>query len=141
MAQQPLEVYIKKGLGEATDRSNTTPTDQAETPTTKKGETDKTKSVVAAQVVNVAKQGMLIGLRNYGNITGRAKEQQAIENAINLASVAATFAVAGPYVGGAVLVGQAILGGVQSAIDQNLQERQINFNNARLGVITKNGNR
>lgn len=141
MAQQPLEVYIKKGLGNTDGSINTTPTNQEVMPEAVPEATDKKDNVVAAQVVNIAKQGMLLGVRNYGAVTGRAREQQGIENAINLASIVATYAVAGPVVGSIVLAGQAVLGGVQSSINQGLQERQINYNNARLGVVTKNGNR
>lgn len=138
MAQQPLEILIKKGVGGVTAA---TPTNQEVKPETVKGETDKTKSVVAAQVINIAKQGMTTAISNYGAITGRAREQQAVENLINIAGTVTTFAVAGPVVGGFMLAGQVALSGIQSATNQALNNRQVNFDNARLGVITRNGNR
>ena len=140
MTGQPLEIFVKKGVG-GSDTVDNTPTEQAIKPEEEKGETSKLGKVVAAQVVNIAKQGMMMAVRNYGAITGRAREQQEMENVISIAMAGATLAVAGPVVGGIVIGAQAGLSLAQSVVTQNLTYRQIEYNNAKLGGIIKNGNR
>lgn len=135
-----LELYVKKGVG-SIDDSGQAPTDQKQTPKNKKKETKTTQEVVAAQVVNLAKQGLMMGIRNYGDITGRAREQQSIETAINIAGTALTFAVAGPLIGSLALGVQSALNIGQSVVSQRLENRQVDFNNRRLGAIISEGNR
>ena len=64
-------------------------------------------------------------------------KQTSIENAVNIAGALGTLAVAGPVIGGIVVGTQVILSGVQSTINQNLERRKSEFDNARLGVISK----
>lgn len=137
---EPLEILIKKGIS-GSDGTAPNPTNQQNKPPESGTETTPAKNIIGAQVVSLGKQALLLGIRNYGAITGQARTQQRIENAINVAGAVATFAVAGPVVGGIVVGAQAVLGGVQSAVNQGLDRRQQSFNNERLGVITKNGNR
>ena len=138
---EPLEVYIKKGIGNTSGEVNTAPTNQEVKPETKKGETDATKNIIGAQVVNIAKQGMMMAVRNYGAVTGRVKQQQNIESAINVAGLVTTYIVGGPILAGIVLTGQSALGVIQSATTQRLENRQFDFNNDRLGGIISGGNR
>lgn len=141
--QEPIEILLKKGVSGADGSTPATPSpsNQPNAPERAQPETNPTAQLVAAQVVSVAKQGMLIGLRNYGDITGESRKQQSIENAINIAGAIGTIAVAGPFVGGAILVGQSVLAGIQSSVTQNLERRKVDFDNERLGVISKYGNR
>lgn len=138
--QEPLEILLKKGVSGG-DGKPQTPSTQDNLPETQQGETNPLSQAVAAQVVSIAKQGMLTGLRNYGAITGESRKQTNIENAVNIAGALGTLAVAGPVIGGIVVGTQVILSGVQSTINQNLERRKSEFDNARLGVISKNGNR
>lgn len=140
MANQPLELFIKKGVG-GSDTLNDSPTNQEIKPEETKGETNNTSKIVAAQVVNFAKQGMMTAVRNYGDVTGRAREQKGIENVISVASVGATFIMTGPVIGSIVLMGASVLSASQSAITQFIDRRQVEFNNQRLGGIIKDGNR
>ena len=136
---EPLEVYIKKGIGNTSGEVNTAPTNQEVKPETKKGETDATKNIIGAQVVNIAKQGMMMAVRNYGAVTGRVKQQQNIESAINVAGLVTTYIVGGPILAGVVLAGQSALGVIQSTTTQRLENRQFDFNNDRLGGIISGG--
>lgn len=139
---QPLEIYVKKGLGGSdVDDTNETPTDQEVKPKEKKGETDKLGKAVGAQIVNITKQALMMSIRNYGDITGRAREQQMIENVVSLSGVGATLLVSGPVIGGFVVAGASALSAMQSYTSQTLERRQKEYDNNKLGGIIKNGNR
>ena len=78
-----------------------------------------------------------MAIRNYGELTGNAETQRSAENIVNVAGAIVTLKVAGPIIGSMVLGAQAGLSLIQSSTTQQLQRRQIEFNNARLGGIIK----
>ena len=136
MANQPLEVHIKKGVDTA--ETTATPTAQETTPK-RKNEASKTKRVSQSHLIGVARDAINLGISKTGDLTGNYSFANKINNLVSLGTAFGTLAVAGPVVGGIVIGGQALISGATAGIDNYVTIRAINFNNERLGRISKGG--
>lgn len=138
MANQPLEVHIKKGVGTA--EATRTPTNKEGTPALR-GETSATKKATQSHLIRVAQDAIMLGVNKTGDLTGNYMFARQINNAIAISGVVATLAYAGPVVGGIMVGGQAIMQVGSTMIDNYTEVRNIEFNNQRLGRISRAGSR
>lgn len=136
MANQPLEVHIKKGVDTA--ESTSTPTTQ-ETIPKRKDEASVTRRASQSHLIGVARDAINLGINKTGDLTGNYSFANKINNLVSIGTSITTLVVAGPVVGGIVIGGQALISGATAGIDNYVAIRAIDFNNARLGRISSKG--
>lgn len=140
-----IEILIKKDMVEGgtteTAAETPSPTNRKAEPKPKKTQADKNKELAMAHVVSITKNALMTSLNDYGDFSGNALDVRGANTLINVASMGVMLATAGPLVGGVVIAGTAVLSAIKSATNNAREQRQINYNNVRLGGILNGGNR
>lgn len=136
MSQKPLEVLIKKGVDTA--EITKTPTTMEDIPQ-RKGQTSTTKKAAQAHLIQVAKSSLNLAISKTGDLTGEYNFARVTSNALSIAGVVGTFAATGPILGSILVGGQALLSVGTTGIDNYVEIRDLEYNNLRLGRISKLG--
>ena len=136
MSQKQLEILIKKGIENA--ETTQTPTNREETPR-RKNETSTTKKATQAHLIGVAKRAINLGISKSGDLTGNYEIARKANNALALAGVIGTFVATGPVLGTVIVGGQALLESATAGIDLYVEKRSLEYNNQRLGRISRPG--
>ena len=133
MANQPLEVHIKKGVDTA--EGTKSPTTQESMPK-RIDEVSVTSRATQAHLIKVGRDAINLGVNKVGDLTGNYSFANKVNNIVSIGGAISTLVVAGPGVGGIVIGGKALISGITAGIDNYVEVRSINFNNARLGRIS-----
>lgn len=136
MAQQPLEIHVKKGVGTA--EATRTPTSGEVVPQLKQ-ETSALMRATQAHLIRAGQDVIMLGINKTSDLTGNYSFAHKTNNALAIAGVIGTFAATGPAVGGIMIGGQALTSALTAGIDNYVEVRNINFNNERLGRISRAG--
>ena len=135
MAQQPLEILIKKSdgaTGGASDNVGESPTTAS--PKKPAERTDRTAQLVLARVMALGKEAINVGLDKHVAWTGDSVVANKIKRAMSIGTTALTIYLGG-WIGVGYTAGKEILGFYGEIKDLQIERRKLDYNKERLGRV------
>lgn len=137
-----IVVSFKKDMDVAVDgKQKRGPSDGKSKPREELSPTEIGMRALGVQLVGFAKEALMVGINNYGALTGDTRTQKQIQTAIGLAGMIATAGALGPIAGAGYIGFKVGMEAINVSVANRIERRESEFKIARLGRIIEDGGR
>lgn len=136
MANEPIEILIRKGDGSGGDTSkiDKTPTStNKKKPVTDDGKS-KTAQLVLTRAIALGQEALMSVMDKHSDWTGDSVMANRIKRTMSIGGSALAI-YAGGWIGLGYVAGKEIIGAYTNFVDMEIEKRKIIYNNMRVGRV------